>query len=322
MDEKKIKQISTIGPRAAIGLHMLELASSNKNLIVLTSDVSSSAGLSRFTKKFENQYIDVGIAEQNLIGVAAGLASEGFDVVTTTFAPFQTIRCCEQIRVNLGYMKIKVVMIGLASGLVLGPLGFTHCCIEDIAMMKSIPNLCVVSPADSFETLKAIEAALEYPSSVYIRITGGSNNPIIYEKDYNFEIGKPIKIREGNDICIFANGAILNEALGAASILEKENIQCTVVNVHTLKPLNERYFEEYFSNKKLLVSIEEHNVIGGLGTSISDLMSNSSRSTANLLKIGINDNYDFHGDYNHLKVKYKLTASQIAETILKQLNKS
>ena len=152
MDERKIKQISTIGPRAAIGLHMIDLAAQNKNLMILTPDVSSSAGLSRFTKKYEQQYLDVGIAEQNLIGVASGLASEGFDVVTTTFAPFQTMRCCEQIRVNLGYMKIKVVMIGLASGLVLGPLGFTHCCIEDLAMMKSIPNLCVISPADSFET--------------------------------------------------------------------------------------------------------------------------------------------------------------------------
>ena len=315
MDERKIKQISTIGPRAAIGLHMIDLAAQNKNLMILTPDVSSSAGLSRFTKKYGHQYLDVGIAEQNLIGVASGLASEGFDVVTTTFAPFQTMRCCEQIRVNLGYMKIKVVMIGLASGLVLGPLGFTHCCIEDLAMMKSIPNLCVISPADSLETLKAIEAAIKYHQSVYIRITGGANNPIIYNKDYDFEIGKPIKLVDGKDITIFANGAIVDEALKAAQILKGKNIECSVINVHTLKPLENKLFKEFIINKKLLVSLEEHNVIGGLGSSISDIMSTFTH-TSKLLKIGINDNYNFHGDYKHLKKKYKLQADQVAETII------
>ena len=182
IDFNKIKMLSTIGSRASVGLHLLDVAKNNKNLMVLTSDVSTSAGLDRYRKKYTDQYLDVGIAEQNLIGVAAGLAAEGHDVITTTFAPFQTMRCCEQIKVNLGYMKHKVTMIGLASGLVLGNLGYTHCCIEDISALRAIPNISIISPCDSFETIKAIDAAIKNKQSTYIRITGGNNNPIIFKK--------------------------------------------------------------------------------------------------------------------------------------------
>ena len=140
INERNIKLWSTLGSRASLGLGMLEIIKENKNLMVITSDVSTSAGLDRFRKQFPENYLDLGIAEQNMIGVAAGLASEDFDVVTTTFAPFQTMRCCEQIKVNFGYMKHKVCMVGLASGLILGTLGFTHCCIEDIGALRSIPG--------------------------------------------------------------------------------------------------------------------------------------------------------------------------------------
>ncbi len=317
-NSSKIKLISTIGPRAAIGLHMLDMAKENSNLIVLTSDVSTSAGLDRFRKKYVNQYIDVGIAEQNLIGVASGLSTEGFDVVTTTFAPFQTMRCCEQIKVNLGYMKIKVIMIGLASGLVLGPLGYTHCCIEDLSIMRSIPNMTVISPADSLETLKALETSIKNNSSVYIRITGSSNNPIIYKEDYDFVIGKPVQLVDGDDVCIFSTGAILNEAITASKILNDKNISCKVVNVHTLKPINEKDFESFFKNKKLIATVEEHNVIGGLGSVISDLLS-KDKNTPKMLKFGVNDSYNFHGDYEFLKEKYGLKAQQIAQNILLNL---
>ena len=183
--EKNIKMWSIIGPRATVGLAALDLAKNIKNLMVLTCDVSTSAGLDRYRKTFPEKYLDLGIAEQNMIGVAAGLASENFKVITTTFAPFQTMRCCEQIKVNLGYMKQKVCMIGIASGLVLGNLGYTHCCIEDIGILRSIPNLTIISPADSLETVKAIESALNHNQSVYIRITGSANNPMVYKKDYS-----------------------------------------------------------------------------------------------------------------------------------------
>ena len=149
-----------------------------------------------FRKLYPDKYLDLGIAEQNTIGIASGLASEGFQVITTTFAPFQTARCCEQIKVNLGYMKQKVCMVGLASGLVLGTLGYTHCSIEDIGILRSIPNIQIVSPADSTETVKAVQAALKSKKSTYIRLTGSSNNPAVYKSDYKFTIGKSIKLKE------------------------------------------------------------------------------------------------------------------------------
>jgi len=194
INDKNIKLLSSIGPRATLGLSLLEIINKKKNLMVLTCDVSTSAGLDRFRKQFPENYLDLGIAEQNMIGVATGLASEGFEIVTTTFAPFQVLRCCEQIKVNLGYMKEKICMVGLASGLILGNLGFTHCCIEDIGVLRSIPNINIVSPSDSLEVLKSIEASFSQKYSTYIRLTGGPNNPIINKKDYKFEIGKGIKL--------------------------------------------------------------------------------------------------------------------------------
>ena len=161
INERNIKIWSTIGERATVGIAALELARTIDNLMVLTCDVSTSAGLDRYRKTYPEKYLDLGIAEQNMIGVAAGLASENFNVITTTFAPFQTMRCCEQIKVNLGYMRQKICMVGIASGLALGTLGYTHCCIEDIGTLRSIPGITIISPADSLETVKALEAAVK-----------------------------------------------------------------------------------------------------------------------------------------------------------------
>ena len=167
INDRNIKVWSTIGSRATMGMAALQLAAEIDNLMVLTCDVSTSAGLDRYRKTYPEKYLDLGIAEQNMIGVAAGLASEGYNVITTTFSPFQTMRCCEQIKVNLGYMKQKVCMVGIASGLALGALGFTHCCIEDIGVLRSIPGLTVISPADSLETVKALEAATKFNGPSY-----------------------------------------------------------------------------------------------------------------------------------------------------------
>ena len=204
INEKTIKLWSSIGPRATLGLAINELSKNHNDLVVLTCDVSTSAGLDRFKKANPDKYYDIGIAEQNLIGIAAGFASENHNVLTTTFAPFQAIRCCEQIKVNLGYMKHKICMVGIASGLVLGNLGFTHCCIEDIGILRSIPNLTIVSPADSLEVVKVLQSVLnEKKTSVYIRLTGGANNPIVYNSDYKFVLGKAIELTDGEDVTIF-----------------------------------------------------------------------------------------------------------------------
>src|SRR3989338_11206165 len=166
-----LKLWSTIGPRATYGIAALTLGKTIDNFMILTGDTSTSAGLDRYKKTYPEKFLDVGISEQNMMGIAAGLASEGVHVFTSTFAPFQTMRCCEQIKVNLGYMRHKVCMVGLASGVVLGTLGYTHCCIEDVAIMRSIPGITVVSPADCCETVKAALAAIHHKESVFILFT-------------------------------------------------------------------------------------------------------------------------------------------------------
>lgn len=307
---------STIGSRATFGVAALELVKEVDNLMVLTCDVSTSAGLDRFRKTYPDKYLDLGIAEQNMIGVAAGLSSEGYNVITTTFAPFQTIRCCEQIKVNIGYMKQKVCMVGIGSGLALGTLGYTHCCIEDVGVLRSIPEINIISPADSFETVKALEAAVNSDKSTYIRLTGGSNNPIVYEKDYDFEIGKSIKLNDGEDITIFCTGSMVHNSLEAAKILENKKISVKVVNMHTIKPVDKKAIEEALSSK-LIVSVEEHNIVGGLGSSIAEYNS-LLKSSPKQLFLGIKDTYSKGGSYKFLLEKHRLTAEKIVDDILNE----
>mgnify|MGYP006137063125 FL=1 len=321
INERNIKTWSTIGTRATFGIAALELAKEIDNLMVLTCDVSTSAGLDRYRKTCPEKYLDLGIAEQNMIGVAAGLSSEGYNVVTTTFAPFQTIRCCEQIKVNIGYMKQKVCMVGIASGLVLGNLGFTHCCIEDIGILRTIPGITIISPADSLETIKALESAVRSKNSSYIRLTGASNNPVVYKEDYNFEIGKSVKLKEGKDITIFCAGAMVYNSLQAADKLKDNGISCSVINMHTIKPIDKNSINNACKNSKLIVSVEEHNIIGGLGSSIAEHLATVEKSP-NLLIIGINDIYSKGGSYNFLKEKHGLSPDKIVNNIIKNLKQS
>ena len=319
INTKNIKLWSTIGPRASLGLGILDLAKNYKELMVVTCDVSTSAGLDRFKKTYPEQYIDLGIAEQNMIGVSTGLASEKFKVITTTFAPFQTMRCCEQIKVNLGYMEEKITMVGLASGLVLGNLGFTHCCIEDIGVLRSIPNLNIISPGDSLETIKSIEASINSNKSCYIRITGGTNNTIIYDKDYEFKIGRAVTLKEGEDITIFGSGAILGECLKVAKELKDKKISAEVINMHTIKPIDNEAIMNAAKKSKLIVTVEEHNRIGGLGSAVSEVISRI-KDAPRQLTIGINDTYTKSGSYKYLKDYYRLVSENILEDIEKSLN--
>ncbi len=319
IDEKKIKMWSTIGPRATLGMALLEISQKMKDLIVLSGDVSTSAGLDRFRKLNPIQYVELGISEQNMIGVATGLSSENFNVVTTTFAPFQTIRCCEQIKINLGYMKHKVTLVGLASGLALGNLGYTHCCIEDIGILRSIPNLVIMSPADSLETVKCLQESLKSDKSVYIRLTGVSNNPMIYNKDYELKIGKSLKLLDGKDLTIFSNGRMVYNSLKAAEKLKKEGIFASVINMHTIKPIDTDAIK-IASKNKLIVTVEEHNIIGGLGSAIAENLSEENTSSK-LIRIGIKDNYTSGGSYEYLQKKHGLDPDNIVENILKNFKK-
>ena len=314
---------SMVGQRAAFGLAVMELAKERPNLKVLTADVSTSAGLERLKKTYPDKFLDVGIAEQNMMGIASGYSQIGYDVVTATFAPFQSMRCLEQIRVNMGYMKSRVVMAGLASGLVLGTLGNTHCCFEDIGVLRSIPNIAIVSPADSCEVGKALEAALNYGTSVYIRLMNGAGCPIIYNEDYSFEIGRAITVKgdlskEGNTVTLIASGTMVSESLKAAEILEQKGISSTVLNMHTIKPIDKDAIIKAVDNSKIIVTVEEHNKYGGLGTAVSEVLA-ETKGSPELIVIGLPDEYGFGGSYNDLLKVYGLTSESIADRIIKQV---
>ncbi len=309
-----MKMWSRIGSRAAYGMAALERGKKYEDLIILTGDTSTSAGLDRFKKTYPEKYLDVGIAEQNMIGIAAGLSSEGQQVFTSTFSPFQTMRCCEQIKVNLGYMNHKVDMVGLASGLVLGLLGYTHCCIEDISIMRSIPGITVVSPADCGATVKAVLAAIEHEQSVYIRLTGGAPNPAVYLDDFDFTFGKANILREGNDLAIIACGTMVNNSLEAADLLKEGKLDATVIDMHTIKPIDEEMIQNISKSHNLIVTVEEHSIIGGLGSAVSEYLSTMNQNPP-LLSIGIPDKYGKAGSYESLLKKRMLLPDQIANTI-------
>jgi transketolase len=316
--ENNIKIWSTLGMRATFGMIALELIKKNSNLIITTADVSTSAGLDRFKNKYPENYLDVGIAEQNLIGISAGLSSEGFKVISTTFAPFQTMRCCEQIKVNLGYMKNKICMVGLASGLVLGNLGFTHCCIEDIGSLRSIPNISIIVPSDPLELFKALEKSIEYESSVYIRLTAGSNTKIINSHDYEFQIGRAVNIIEGEDVAIIGCGNIIGNCIDAVNLLKERNINCSVVNMHTIKPIDKESIVNIAKKNKLIVSVEEHNIIGGLGSAIAEVLS-EEKTNSKLVRVGVNDFYSSGGSYQYLQNIYGLSVEKIIQTVLSNI---
>ncbi len=314
-----IKMWSTVGPRATFGLAALEMAKGPEDLFVITADTSTSAGLDRFRKTLPEKFLDVGISEQNMMGIAAGMASEGVSVFTATFSPFQTLRCCEQIKVNLGYMGHKVVMVGLASGVVLGTLGFTHCSMEDLAVMRSLAGVSIISPADCTEVVKAAFAALHYSQSVYIRLTGGAKMPPVHDADYGFEIGRAIPMREVSDVAIIACGSMVYESLQAAELLNQKGISASVTNMHTVKPLDTRAVEKA-CDSKLIVTVEEHSVLGGLGSAVAEHKATLEKTPPQLF-VGLPNAYGKTGPYRHMLEVHGLTAPHIAQKILDRLRK-
>tara|TARA_E500000331_G_C17022685_1_gene611549 strand:- start:159 stop:788 length:630 start_codon:yes stop_codon:yes gene_type:complete len=205
-------------------------------------------------------------------------------------------------------------MVGIASGLALGTLGYTHCCIEDIGILRSIPGITIISPADSLETVKALEAAVKSENPTYLRLTGSSNNPIVYKNDYDFKIGKSITIKEGKDITIFSSGSMVYQCLEASKLLEEKNISAKVINMHTIKPIDKDAIKDACKSS-MIVSVEEHNIIGGLGSAISEYKSTIKESPKQLI-LGIKDIYGKGGDYKFLKDKHRLTPEKIVEDIL------
>jgi len=297
---------------------MLELGNTIENLVVLTGDLSTTSGLDRFRNTYPDKFYNIGIAEQNMIGIAAGMAKENQVVFLTTFSNFAAMRSYEQVRVNLGYMSLNVKIIGLASGLAMGMFGNTHYGIEDMALMRAVPGLTVLSPADGAEIAKSVMAAAKYQGPVYIRLTGAMNNPIVYTEDYDFRIGKAITLREGDDITIISTGTMVYESLVAAKILAEDSISATVVNMHTIKPLDTSVIDKAIASSKPIVTVEEHGVVGGLGGAVAEYKS-TLPNTPRQLFVGLPDKFGLAGSYKYLLGKYGLTGEQIAKKIKESL---
>ncbi len=311
---------SRLNSRKTLGLILEEIAPLYPDLMVLAADVAASAGLSDFAEKFPNQFLNVGIAEQNMIGVAAGLAQESRCVFAISFAPFASMRCYEMLRSYLGYMNLNVKVVGLASGLSMGVGGNTHYGVEDLAITRVIPNMAVVSPADCTETVKAALALADHPGPAYLRLTGVGGNPVVYKEDYAFELGKGIVLREGEDVALIATGTMVYESVRAARVLQKQKISCTVVDMHTIKPLDKKLLQELFAKHRLIVTVEEHGIIGGLGAAVAEYKAGILNSPRQIM-IGLPDAFGKAGDYPWLLTQYGLTAKVIAEKIEEEWQK-
>lgn len=313
------RTFSRLGQSGAIfGLAAPELNQGNFKIKILSADMAGPAGLERFKNLYPNDFYNVGIAEQNLIGVAAGLCSEGYKTIATAQAAFISMRSFEQLRQFAGYMKFPIIIIGINAGFALTYFGNTHYAVEDIGILRTIPNLTILSPADAGEAVKCFQSSLHENTPVYIRLTGTIPSPIIYKEDFEYKIGEPNLICEyGTDVTVFATGNMVFQALEAAKVLNNEGIFCRIVNVHTLKPFSSEYILKY-SDSDCFVTIEEHNVIGGLGEIISGAIIDRHLNKK-LIRIGVDDKFSVPGDYEFLLETNGLSIPLIAKKIKNNL---
>ena len=293
------------------GMALLDIVKERSDIRVLSSDMSTPAGLDKFKSVYPNMFINMGIAEQNMIGTAAGLADEGFRPICVAQACFLSMRCFEQVRQYAGYMKLPLVLVGIGSGFSLSLMGNTHYAIEDIALMRTIPEMQVIAPADSFEAVKALQTALNSSRPTYIRLFGGTGIPVVHIEEPAFEIGKSLILKEGTDVQLVATGSMVNVAMKVADLLDGEGISTSVVDMHTIKPLD----TDAISNVvKIVVTIEEHSIIGGLGNAVGNVMATCASNHPRLLEIGVNDCYSRVGDYPWLLSENGLSAEKILRT--------
>ena len=321
MEEKmkfNAKLFSMFGMNGAVFGNAVPFYHDAYNYKVLTSDMSYGAGLSRYEQKYPADFIDVGIAEQNMLGITAGLASEGIKCIAVAQGCFLSMRSFEPVRQYMGYMGNKAILIGINSGFAITFFGNSHYALEDITLMRSIPGMTVLSPADAGEAVKVFEAALEMDTPVYIRLTGTTNVPVVYPEDYEYTVGKAKKVYdEGDEVVVFATGTMVNNSIEAAKSLTAEGGKISVYDMHTIKPIDVDAIRAA-KTAKLIVTVEEHSIIGGLGGAVAEVMAEEG-NMPKLLRLGVNDRFSEVGDFNFLLEQNGLTASSIAESIKKLL---
>jgi transketolase len=312
---------NTMSAKEIYGRVLRELASRNDKIVGVTADLEKSTNIGIFGKDFPNRMFNVGIAEQNLMGVAAGLASVGFIPFASTFAVFASLRAAEQVRTDICYQNLPVKIIATHGGISFGQAGTTHHCTEDIAIMKSFPNMTVIVPADGAETGRAVEACLDIPGPVYIRVGRGFEPPFHKDNNFNFEIGKGEMVREGTDVTIITCGIGVVQAAYASDELKRvDGISARVLNIHTIKPIDKDIILKAVKETRRIVTIEEHNVVGGLGDSVAAVIAASGKGCA-FTKLGLQDEFSVVGYPEDLYSYYKMDSAGIAQSVREIMGK-
>lgn len=317
-NSKNIKRWMMLGTRNAFGAFLTELAAEHPEVFAMTADFTKSTGLAKFKEQFPNQFLSAGIAEQNMIALASGLASEGHNVFACSFASFVATRCYEQVKINLGYMQHNVKLVGIASGLGVSHQGNTHYGLDDVSLMRTIPGMTVIVPSDCTEVAKATIALVDYQGPAYLRLVGEGFIPIVNPDDYEFVIGKGIVKREGTDVLIIANGTMVNQSLKVAEELEKEGISASVINMHTVKPLDKGLINELVPGKRLVITVEEGQVNGALGSAVAEHLV-SLGNAPKMLRLGIKDTFPHAGSYQYLLKQCSLDIESIKNEIINNL---
>lgn len=298
--------------RESYGMALVELGRENEKVVVLDADLSKSTKTNGFKSEFKDRFFNAGIAEQNLMGMAAGFANVGNIPFASTFAVFATGRAFEIIRNSICYPKMNVKIAATHAGITVGEDGGSHESIEDIALMNSLPNMTVIVPADHREAMAATKAAAEFEGPVYLRF-GRCNTEDIFDESYKFEIGKGVQIREGNDITIIATGIMVQKAIEASKKLEIQGISARVINISTIKPIDRALIIKAAKETKGIVTAEEHSIIGGLGAMVSQVVCGECPTIIKM--VGIKDTFGESGTPNELMEKYKLTSKAIIEEV-------
>ena len=312
-----MSEVKKVATRDSYGNALVELGKEHENLVVLDADLAAATKTGVFRKAFPDRHIDCGIAEANMTNVAAGMSTCGFVPFVSTFAMFAAGRSYEQVRNSIGYPHLNVKIGATHAGISVGEDGASHQCNEDIALMRAIPGMVVINPSDDVEARAAVKAAYEYEGPVYLRF-GRLAVPVINDNpEYKFEIGKGVTLRQGKDVTIIATGLCVNSALEAAEALEKDSISAKVINIHTIKPLDEKLVIAAAKETGKVVTVEEHSVIGGLGGAVCELL--SEKAPVPVLRIGMQDVFGESGPAVKLLEKYKLDGAGVYEQVKKWL---
>jgi transketolase len=306
------KLIEKMSAREVYGRKMAEIGKTDDRIVVLTADLMRSNRSGDFKKTHPDRFFNTGIAEQNMMGIAAGLALEGKIPFVSTMATFATMRACEQVRTDICYPNLSVRIVGTHGGLTTGA-GPTHYGQEDMAIMRSLPNMTVIAPGDPNQIGKVIEASIDWEGPMYIRI-GRGGEPVIYKEDYKYEIGKSITIKDGKDVTLIATGAILYYAIAAAEKLSKDGIQARVIDMHTIKPIDREAIIKAAKETGIIVTGEDHNITGGLGTAVAEILAEEGIS-CKFKRVGIPNVFGVFGTPEELYNKYGYDADGIYSVV-------